>query len=120
MANKLRGEVTFKLGEEKYTLRPEFGVIAEIEDALEIDMIEFGIKAERLKFRIRELVKVVQAFLKANGYKVDEKHLAQAIAREGMAAVVAPLAAFVRNYVLGGQPEKKDSGAAPKTAEDAG
>ncbi len=30
MANKERGEVTLKLGEERYTLRPEFGVIAEI------------------------------------------------------------------------------------------
>jgi len=116
MANKGRGEVTLELGGEKYTLRPEFGVIAEIEDKLEMDMIDFGMKAERLKFRARELVKVVQAFLIANGYKVDEKHLAQAIAREGMAAVVAPLVAFVRNYVLGERPEKKDSGTAPETA----
>ncbi len=119
MANKQRGEVTLKLGGEKYTLRPEFGVIAEIEDELDTDMFQFGMKAEQFKFRIKELARVLEAFLAANGYEVDEKHLTKAIAREGMAAVVLPLAAFVRAYVLGGQPEKKDSGPAPEATEDA-
>ncbi len=119
MANQQRGEVTLKLGGEKYILRPEFGVIAEIEDELDTDMFQFGMKAEQFRFRVRELVKALQAILKANGYEVDEKHLAKALARAGMAAVLVPLVAFVRAYVLGGQPEKKDSGPAPEGTEDA-
>ncbi len=119
MANKERGEVTLKLGGKRYTLRPEFGVIAEIEDALETDMFQLGMKAEQFKFRVRDLVRTIHAVLAANGYKIDEKHLAQAIAREGMAAVMVPPVAFVRAYILGGQPEKKDSEPAPEATEDA-
>ncbi len=115
MANKERGEVTLELGGEKYVLRPEFGVIAEIEDELDTDMFQFGMKAEQFKFRVKELVQAIKVVLAANGYQVEEKRLAKAIAREGMAAVVLPLVAFVRAYVWGGQPEKKDSGPAPET-----
>lgn len=116
MANKERGEVTLELGGEKYVLRPEFGVIAEIEDELDTDMFQFGMKAEQFKFRVKELTHALGVILAANGYEVDEKRLAKAIAREGMAAVVLPLVAFVRAYVWGGQPEKKDSGPAPEAA----
>ncbi len=120
MANKERGEVTLELGGEKYTLRPEFGVIAQIEDELDTDMFQFGMKAEQFKFRVKELVRTLKVVLGANGYEVAEKRLAKAIAEDGMAVAVMPLVAFVRNYVLGGRPEKKDSGAAPETAGDAG
>ncbi len=114
MANQERGEVTLALGGEKYTLRPEFGVIAEIEDALDTDMFRFGMKAEQFKFRAKELVHALKAVLEANGYEVEEKGLAKAVAREGMAAVVLPLVAFVHAYVWGGGHEKKDSGPAPE------
>lgn len=119
MANKERGEVTLELGGEKYVLRPEFGVIAEIEDELDTDMFQFGMKAEQFKFRVKELTHALGVILAANGYEVDEKRLAKAIAREGMAAVVLPLVAFVRAYVWGGQPEKKDSGPVPEATGDA-
>ena len=119
MANKERGEVTLKLGGEKYVLRPEFGVIAEIEDELDTDMFQFGMKAEQFKFRVKELVRTLKVVLGANGYEVAEKRLAKAIAEDGMAVAVMPLVAFVRNYVLGGRPEKKDSDLPPETVEDA-
>ncbi len=71
-------------------------------------------KAEQFKFRVKELAGVLKAVLEANGYEVDEKRLTKAIAREGMAAVVLPLVAFVRAFIWGVQPEKKDSGPAPE------
>jgi uncharacterized protein (UPF0216 family) len=69
MANKERGEVTLALGGEKYILRPEFGVIAEIEDELDTDMFKFGMKAEQFKFRAKELVHAIKVVLEANGYQ---------------------------------------------------
>ncbi len=119
MANKERGEVTLALGGKKYTLRPEFGVIAQIEDELDTDMFQFGMKAEQFKFRVKELAQALKAILEANGYEVSEKRLAKAIAQAGMAAVVMPLVAYVHAYVFGGQPEKKDSEPAPEATEDA-
>ncbi|MEE9209068.1 MAG: gene transfer agent family protein [Kiloniellales bacterium] len=121
MANKERGEVTLELGGEKYVLRPEFGVIAEIEDELDTDMFRFGMKAEQFKFRVKELAHALKVVLEANGYQAEEKRLAKAIAREGMAAVVLPLVAFVHAYVWGGGHEKKDPApeAAAAATEDA-
>ncbi|MEE8500998.1 MAG: gene transfer agent family protein [Kiloniellales bacterium] len=107
MANRARGEVTLELGGEKYVLRPEFGVIAEIEDELDTDMFRLGMSAEQFKFRVKELAHALRVILEANGYEAEEKRLAKAIAKEGMAAVVLPLVAFVHGYVWGAQPEKK-------------
>ena len=115
MANKARGEVTLELGGEKYVLRPEFGVIAEIEDELDTDMFRLGMRAEQFKFRVKELAHALRVVLEANGYEAEEKRLAKAIAKQGMAAVVLPLVAYVRGYIWGAQPEKKAAPAAPET-----
>ena len=120
MANKARGEVTLKLGGETYVLRPEFGVIAEIEDELDTDMFRLGMKAEQFKFRVKELAHALRIVLEANGYEAEEKRLAKVIAREGMAAVVLPLVAFVHGYVWGAQREKKAIGAAGSEETAAG
>ncbi len=113
--NRKRGEVTLELDGEKYVLRPEFGVIAEIEDELDTDMFRLGMRAEQFKFRIKELAHALQIILEANGYEAQEKGLANAIAKQGMAAVVLPLMAYVRGYIWGAQPEKKADPAATET-----
>ncbi len=122
MANRARGEVTLELGGEKYVLRPEFGVIAEIEDELDTDMFRLGMSAEQFKFRVKELAHALRVILEANGYEAEEKRLAKAIAKEGMAAVVLPLVAFVHGYVWGAQAEKKagptETPATPSTSGD--
>ncbi len=122
MAIKGRGEVTLELGGEKYVLRPEFGVIAEIEDELDTDMFRLGMRAEQFKFRVKELAHALRVILEANGYEAEEKRLAKAIAKEGMAAVVLPLVAFVHGYVWGAQLEKKagpaETPATPSTSGD--
>ncbi len=106
-ANRKRGEVTLELDGERYVLRPEFGVIAEIEDELDTDMFRLGMRAEQFKFRVKELAHALRVVLEANGYEAQEKRLANAIAKQGMAAVVLPLVAYVRGYIWGAQPEKK-------------
>jgi hypothetical protein len=112
MANKARGEITLELGGESYVLRPEFGVIAEIEDELDSNMFKLGARVERLDFNAKELVRTVQAVLKANGHEVAEDRLAEAIAKAGAGPVLVPLIAFIGSYVWGGRSEKKANGAA--------
>ena len=43
MTNGARGEVTLTLGGETYVLRPEFGVVAKIEEALAAAVGEEGV-----------------------------------------------------------------------------
>ncbi len=97
-ANRKRGEVTLELGGERYVLRPELGVIAEIEDELDTVMIRLGMKIEQIQLRAKELLRTVQVIVKANGYEVTEETLAKAIAKDGVAAAMAPLIVYVRNY----------------------
>ena len=111
MANKARGEVTLELGGETYVLRPEFGVIAEIEDELDTDMFRLGMRAEQFKFRVKELAHALRVVLAAHGHEVAEEALATAIGEEGVATVLVPLALFLRAYVWGGGRGKKDPGA---------
>ena len=114
-ANRKRGEVSLELDGEKYVLRPEFGVIAEIEDELDTDMFRLGMRAEQFKFRVKELAHALRVVLEANGYEAEEKRLAKAIVKQGMAAVVLPLVAYVRGYIWGARPEKKADPAATET-----
>ncbi len=119
MANKARGEVTLKLGGETYVLVPSFGVIAEIEDELDTNMFKLGARVDQLDFNAKDLVRTVQAILKANGHEVAEDRLAEAIAEEGAGPVLVPLIAFIGSYVWGGRTEKKDGKAKTKKSAKA-
>lgn len=107
IANGARGEVTLELGGEAYLLKPEFGVIARIEQGLETSLFKLAMKAELFDLRAEELVRTLQVVLAANGYERAERDLAEAIARSGVGPVLVPLLVFLRGYVWGGGHEKK-------------
>lgn len=113
IANGARGEVTFELGGETYLLKPEFGVIARIEQALDTSLFKLAMKAELFDLRAEELVRTIKVVLAANGYERSEPELAEAIAATGVGPVLVPLLVFLRGYVWGGGHEKKDPDAAP-------
>ncbi len=106
IANGARGEVTFELGGETYLLKPEFGVIARIEQGLDTSLFKLAMKAELFDLRAMELVRTIQVVLAANGYERSEQDLAEAIAASGVGPVLVPLLVFLRGYVWG-RPEKK-------------
>ena len=112
IANGARGEVTFELGGETFLLKPEFGVIARIEQALDTSLFKLAMKAELFDLRAEELVRTIKVVLAANGYERSEQDLAEAIAATGVGPVLVPLLVFLRGYVWGGH-EKKDPEAAP-------
>ncbi len=115
IANGARGEVMFELGGETYLLKPEFGVIARIEQGLDTSLFKLAMKAELFDLRAEELVRTIKVVLAANGYDRSEKDLAEAIAASGVGPVLVPLLVFLRGYVWG-RPEKKVPDAADENA----
>ncbi len=107
MTNGARGEIAMKLGGARYVLRPEFGIVAKIENALDTSMIKLAMKAEVFDLKAEDLVRTLRAVLAAHGHEVEEAALAEAIAEDGVAAVLVPLTLFLRGYVWGGGREKK-------------
>ncbi len=117
IANGARGEVTFELGGETYLLKPEFGVIARIEQGLDTSLFKLAMKAELFDLRAEELVRTIQVVLAANGYRRSEQDLAEAIAATGVGPVLVPLLVFLRGYVWGAAREKKEPEAAPANGQ---
>ena len=123
MANAARGEVTLRLGGESYVLRPSFGAICEIEDALGANLFELGRKLERAEIAAKELVDFAHACLAhacvaPPGQDVSRARLGELILAEGALEVIAALVKFCHAYALGGPAEKKP-GAAPEAGRSA-
>jgi Phage tail tube protein, GTA-gp10 len=107
MANSARGEVSLRLGGETYVLRPTFGAVCEIEDALGSSLYEIGRRLESAEITARDLVAFAHACVSSAGYTVDRDYLGALIVESGVHATIATLLAYCRNYAFGGMPEKK-------------
>ena len=107
MTNGARGEIALKLGGARYVLRPEFGIVAKIETALDTSLLKLAMKAELFDLKAEDLVRTLRIVLAAHGHQVEEATLAEAIAEDGVAAVLVPLTLFLRGYVWGAGREKK-------------
>ncbi|MFQ6016783.1 MAG: gene transfer agent family protein [Kiloniellaceae bacterium] len=114
MANEARGEVELKLGGKIYLLRPTFGAVAEIEEAIETNLYDIGQRLERAQITARELVKFAHACLRHCGHAVENERLGETIVAEGTHKTILALTEFCRNYAFGGAPQKK-AGAPPET-----
>ncbi len=107
MANKARGEVKLELGGETYVLRPTFGAVCEIEDAIGANLFDMGRKLERAEITARDLVKFTQACIAQSGTSIDVDKLGEAIVAQGSLGVVTALVGFCQSYAFGGSGEKK-------------
>ena len=107
MTNGARGEISLELGGARYVLRPEFGIVAKIETALDTSLLKLAMKAELFDLKAEDLVRTLRIVLAAHGHQVEEATLAEAIAEDGVAAVLVPLTLFLRGYVWGAGREKK-------------
>ena len=108
MANRARGEVTLCLGGETYVLRPTFGAVCEIEDAIGASLYDIGRRLENAEITARDLVAFAHACVSGAGYPVERDHLGNMIVESGTHTVIAVLLTYCRNYAFGGAPEKKD------------
>ena len=109
MANAARGEVAFKLGDETYVLRPTFGAVCEIEDALGTNLFDLGRKLERAEVTARELTAFAQACLAQSGHKLAQEALGSLILEHGALDVIAALVKYCQAYAFGGTEEKKSA-----------
>ncbi len=107
MANKARGEVKLDLGGESYVLRPTFGAVCEIEDAIGTNLFDAGRKLERAEITAKEMVKLTHACLTQSGYPVEEDKLGELIVAHGSLDTIAALVKFCQSYAFGGREEKK-------------
>ncbi len=113
MANKARGEVELDLGGKTYVLRPTFGAVCEIEDAIGTNLFDIGRKLERAEITVQDLVKFTHACIAQSGASIDLDKLGESIVAQGSLGVIAALVKFCQSYAFGGHEEKK-AGAAPK------
>ena len=113
MANKARGEVKLELGGETYVLRPSFGAVCEIEEAIGTNLFDIGRKLERAEITAQELVKLTHACIAQSGTSIEMDKLGEQIVAQGSLGVIAALTGFCQSYAFGGQEEKK-VGAAPE------
>lgn len=107
MANAARGEVALRLGAETFVLRPTFGAVCEIEDAVGTTLFDIGRKLELAEITARDLVSFTHICLTACGHRAARDELAEAIVATGTHHTMATLVEFCRNYAFGGRQEKK-------------
>jgi tail tube GTA-gp10-like protein len=113
MANKVRGEVKLELGGETYVLRPTFGAVCEIEDAIGTNLFDIGRRLERAEITVQELVKLTHACIAQSGTSIELDKLGERIVAQGSLGVITALVKFCQSYAFGGYAEKK-AGTAPK------
>lgn len=107
MTNSLRGEVALCLGGKTYTLKPTFGVVCKIEDAVQTNLFQIGQRLEQVNISARELVVFAQACLVHSGHDISLERLGEMILAEGVPTTIEALLAFCRSYAFGGRQEKK-------------
>jgi hypothetical protein len=116
MANQQRGEVTIKLGDNKYTLRPTFEAMCEIEDRLDKPMLELVIDFQKGNMRFKSAAVIIWAGIHGhllNRFTDKEKptvqEIGESIRKDGMTNIltqglvdgVNPLINFITRAVMG-------------------
>lgn len=70
MANKIKGEVNFRIGGQDYPCTLSIGALAELSEALGIETFdEMGARIARLG--PKDVPKIVTAILRGNGHEID-------------------------------------------------
>jgi hypothetical protein len=84
-----------------YTIAPEMGIIADIEDELSGVALLLQ-KFSHQEWKVSELVTVVQMLLQAAGQTVDYRLLGNQMIADGLGQYLSAVVAFLR-LVLGGK-----------------
>jgi len=108
MANKHRGEASVSLGGRRYTLRPSFAALVEIEERCGCGIIELAQRFFDQKVRTKDVVAVLFAGIRAGGDGPDgdwpeEEAVAAAVVEGGLANFIEPVGAFLADALAGGQ-----------------
>lgn len=112
MANRHRGEVTVELDGERYTMRPSFEALAEIEDRTGIGLL--GLLMRIRDTKTTDIASVIYAGIAVgHGTKIEEARVRDAIVDKGVAHYIEPAGDFITQALWGDdqpeldEPEKK-------------
>lgn len=92
MANRHRGEASFSLAGERYTLCFTLGALAELEDALQAgDLTGLAERFQAGRPAMRDLIALLGAALRGGGHPIDDAAVARLPLAGGLDAVTRAL-----------------------------
>ncbi len=108
MANRHRGEVEVALGGARYTLRPTFEALCEIEERTGLGLVELARRFWEGRFGVGELAVVLWAGIRAaHGAAPDYERIGRWVVEQGVQDLAGPVARFLAG-VIGGGDEDQD------------
>ncbi len=119
MANKSRGEVDLKIGNEMITLRPTYQAQQHIEDALDERMLPLANRIANGDLGMKDVVVIVRCSIVKNGREWTDDEIGDVVAQAGLENVVLSIIEFVQNAVTGWQDNEKKSAERPAKKETA-
>ena len=115
MANTRRGEVSLKLGAERYTLCLTLGALAELEDAFGVQ--DLTALAERFgtgRLSSRDLVTILGLGLRGGGHEFSDREVSNLALNEGIEPVAqAIVALLVSTFGAQGSGDARDNPSNP-------
>lgn len=99
MANNFRGEVEIQIGEVKYTLRPSFDGLLEIEEKSGLGLMELVNQIGNGKLSTKQAVAIVYGGIIGSGGKVEFKELGDACVQQGMLEISTAAAIFLSKVI---------------------
>ena len=110
MANKLKGEITLKLGEKDYKARLTIDAIMQIEDACGCGIIKLATKMGEADIRMSEIVNVLTPTLRGGGNDVQQKDVLKIIEDVGIVKATYTVANLLTKSLTDDSEEETDEG----------
>ena len=108
MANKYRNEVEVNLDGGKYTLRPTFNALAEIEDHFNTSLFKVIEMVTRGELRLKDAFFILECGIKASGSTFERDQLEYHISQAGNNNVLIAIGTFLTAATLSGDSIKKN------------
>lgn len=99
MANSFRGEVEIEIGELKYTLRPSFEGLLEIEERSGLGLMELVNQIGNGRLSTKQAVAIIYGGIIGSGGKVEFKELGDACVQHGMLEISTKAAVFLSKVI---------------------
>ncbi len=107
VANDIAGEITIKLGEKEYVLRPAFSALRKLEVLSSTGIIALTQRLSAMDIRIADVAAVVWAGILGSKIKDPPSYdeIGEMILANGMASYIKPVADFLTKAVTAGRVE---------------
>ncbi|WP_114393235.1 gene transfer agent family protein [Oleisolibacter albus] len=112
MANPHAGEVSLTLAGRPYTMRPSFGAMVELEEALGCGVTDLAsaiLAKGAATLRTSQMAAIIWAGLKGAGTELSRDEVGTLVVQTGLAACIHPASQLLANMLTGGQPPREDS-----------